>query len=359
MRVGNWTKRTDYTGRQTTYAYNVLNRLTQINYLQSYGGVAPLTPIKAASYAYDDLSRLISAVNDAGTVSFTYDNRSRIVSTTYVFGHLINYSYDANGNRTQLKLDGTVHTTYAYDAANRLTTLTDEASQNFTFGYDIANRLISKTLPNTITTTYNYDGMSRLTRLKHQSPAATLTDNNFSYNTANQISQIGELAQTENFAYDTVDRLTNMTNGTANENYAFDGVGNRTTSQRSSTYAYQPFNKLTATQNSTYAYDANGNMTSRAGAAGNFTFSWDFENRLVGAQSGRFNWAEYKYDALGRRVQTITPVKTTEFTYDGLDVVMDAENGVLTKYQNGLGIDDKLKMVTNGQAKYFLQDHLG
>ena len=34
-------------------------------------------------------------------------------------------------------------------------------------------------------------------------------------------------------------------------------------------------------------------------------------------------------------------------------------SGVLTKYQNGLGIDNKLKMISNGNAKYFLQDHLG
>jgi RHS repeat-associated protein len=39
--------------------------------------------------------------------------------------------------------------------------------------------------------------------------------------------------------------------------------------------------------------------------------------------------------------------------------VQDNNDGIITKYQNGLGIDNKLKMVTNGQAKYFLQDHLG
>jgi RHS repeat-associated protein len=32
---------------------------------------------------------------------------------------------------------------------------------------------------------------------------------------------------------------------------------------------------------------------------------------------------------------------------------------VITKYQNGLGIDNKLKLTTNGTSKYFLQDHLG
>ena len=38
---------------------------------------------------------------------------------------------------------------------------------------------------------------------------------------------------------------------------------------------------------------------------------------------------------------------------------MDDGSEGIVKYQNGVGIDDKLKMVANGQAKYFLQDHLG
>jgi RHS repeat-associated protein len=49
----------------------------------------------------------------------------------------------------------------------------------------------------------------------------------------------------------------------------------------------------------------------------------------------------------------------TKFTYDGQDVVLDNNDGVITKYQNGLGIDNKLKLTTNGTSKYFLQDHLG
>ena len=358
--VGNRTKRTDYIGRQTSYEYDVLNRLKKINYLQSLNGNPPLTPIQTANYNYDDLSRLTSAVNEAGTVSFTYDNRNRMKTTTDVFNHLVEYNYDANSNRTQLKLDGTVHTNYAYDVANRLTTLTDEASQNFTFGYDIANRLISKTLPNTITTTYNYDGMSRLTRLKHQSATTTLTDNQFAYNPANQINQIAELTQTKTFGYDNIDRLTSMNNGIANENYAFDGVGNRTSSQRSNTYGYQPFNKLTSTQTATYTYNANGNMLSKSDTTGFWIYSWDYDNRMVSARKQN-KVVRYQYDALGRRVSRHGKGvgATAKYTYDGLDIILDDGSEGIVKYQNGLGIDNKLKMNVNGNAKYFLQDHLG
>lgn len=50
---------------------------------------------------------------------------------------------------------------------------------------------------------------------------------------------------------------------------------------------------------------------------------------------------------------------TAKYTYDGLDVILDEGSEGIVKYQNGLGIDNKLKMITNGNAKYFLQDHLG
>jgi RHS repeat-associated protein len=359
--VGNRIRRSDYLGRITNYVYDNLNRLERINYIGvlSFEGGNP-TPINTAIYNYDDLSRLTGATNEIGTVAFTYDNRNRQTSTTDVFGHLVEYGYDAASNRNQLKLDGGVHTAYVYDDANRLITLTDEANQNFTFGYDFADRLISKTLPNSIATTYNYDGMNRLKGLKHQSSTATLFDNQYSYNTANQISQIAELTQTKNYTYDNVNRLTGMTSGAAIENYTFDDVGNRNSSHRSPTYNYQPFNKLTSTATANYNYDANGNMVSKAEGTNFWRYGFDYENRLVSA-STRKQTVRYRYDALGRRVQRylVGNKENTKFIYDGLDVVADDNAGVLTKYQNGLGIDNKLKVSSGGVSKYFLQDHLG
>ena len=46
--------------------------------------------------------------------------------------------------------------------------------------------------------------------------------------------------------------------------------------------------------------------------------------------------------------------------FDGLDVVEDEHsvNGI-TKYENGLGIEDKLRSKNGTTALYFLTDHLG
>lgn len=355
---GNKATRTDYNGNVTSYTYDELNRLTNI----SYTGAS----YEDASYTYDDLSRLLTATNAAGTVSFSYDIRGRLASESDVFGHNLVFSYDAKGRRTALEIDSTPHTGYEYDDANRLTTLTDESSNDFTFVYDNANRMTSRVAPNGVTSSYEYDGMSRLKRLKHYTSGATLYDDQFAYNTANQISQIAGLSQTRNFTYDNIDRLTAVAvGGSTVESYSYDAVGNRTASHLSGSYTTGAFNRLTATSTGTYSYDNNGSLTSMTDGATGRTFGWDRENRLVSASSG--DTVYYRYDALGRRVSTIVepflaepnaPVPE-EYTYDGQDVVMDSFGSDITTYQNGPGIDDKFKVTTSRSSNYFLQDHLG
>ena len=263
------------------------------------------------------------------------------------------------------------HTSYVYDAANRITELTDEANEDYTFGYDAANRLTSRVLPNGVESVYNYDAMNRLTRLKHQTSTATLFDNQYAYNPAQQISQIAELAQTRNFSYDDTDRLTNVANPTNSiENFSYDAVGNRTLSHLNDFYTYDPFNRLKDTNTFTYETDANGSRVSKSAYIDpngfyvnpmeSTTYEWDEENRLIGVNKIGFTQVNYEYDALGRRVKSIDGGET-DFTYDGLDVVMDknTRTGVIRTYQNAPGIDNKLKMENSGVSQYFLADHLG
>jgi RHS repeat-associated protein len=345
----NQTSRTDYNGNITSYTYDNLNRLTAIAYTGSSD---------YASYTYDDLSRPLSAENQNGTVEFTYNNRGWLASETDVFGHVLEYSYDPVGNRTSLDLDSATQTTYAYDNADRLTTLTDESSNDFNYSYDAADRLTSVAMPNGITSTYEYDGMSRLTRLKHENSSSTLYDDQFCYNSANLISQIAGLSATKNYTYDNINRLTGMTDGTNTESYSYDGVGNRTASHLSSSYTTGSFNRLTATDTASYSYNSNGSMTGKTVGTTSWTYGWDRENRMVSAGNGT-NSVAYLYDALGRRVKRTQGSDVQKYTHDGADVVLDDINSTLTKYQNGPGIDNKLKAKTGSTSQYYLQDHLG
>lgn len=360
--VGNNKKRTDYTGRVTHYTHDKLNRLEKIVYGDPVPAGAP--PNLQATYGYDDISRLTSAVNEAGTVTFGYDNRGRVTSTTDVFGHTLNYEYEYTPtvNQNRLKLDGAMYAVYNFDDANRLINLVNSAdSSTISFGYDNEDKLTSRTYPNGVATTYEYDDMDRLGRLKDVGPTGTLFDRQYSYNNASQISQIVDLTQERFFGYDNVDRLTSVANsGGQNENYSFDDVGNRTSSHRSASYGYQPFNQLVATATENYGFDANGNTVRKSPVGRPWLYSWDHENRLTKASNIRQS-VRYRYDALGRRVQryTVGNKENTKFTYDGHDVLLDDNDGTLTKYQNGLGIDNKVQQTTGSVSSYLLADHLG
>ncbi len=356
--VGNRKKRTDYIGHISQYTYDKLNRMTKIE----YGNPAGQGTTK--QYSYDDLSRLTSAVNEAGTVTFGYDNRNREILTTDVFGHTINYEYERTSavNQRRLKLDGAMYAVYNFDDANRLSNIVNSGdSTTISYGYDNEDKVTSRTYPNGVVTTYDYDNMDRLKELKDVSNGSTLFDRNYSYNAANQIGQITDLTQTKIFGYNNADRLTSVTNSNnQNESYLFHKVGNRTSSFLSSSYSYQPFNRLAATQTASYNFDANGNTTAKFEGSNFWRYGFDYENQMYSA-STRKQTVRYVYDALGRRVRRhiAGSKENTKFTYDSQDVLLDDDSGTQTKYLNGIGIDNKLRQTVGSNASYFLSDHLG
>jgi len=180
-----------------------------------------------------------------------------------------------------------------------LTKITDGSNLATSYVCDAASKLTSRTLPNSVATTYTYDGLNRLTRLKDAKNNTVIADNNYTYNTAGQITQNIDQSGTHAYGYDALDRLTSATyTGTPAESYAYDSVGNRTSSQRSATYSYQPFNRLTATTAATYLYGNNGNMTTKTEGSGTTQFAWDFENRLTQVVTPSSGSVSYKYDAL-------------------------------------------------------------
>lgn len=354
--VGNRKTRTDYNGATTEYAYDAVNRLKTISYPDA----------TEVSYTYDKLSRLQTATNENGTVNFDYNKMNRLTTVTDIFGQVVTHNYDANGNRTKLSLNAGVIETYKYDPVDRLTKILDATGAAFTFDYDAANRLTQKKAPNNVKTTYQYDGLDRLVRLLDTKGVNTLTDRQYQYNDASQITQIGEPGAARSFAYDAADRLTSVapTNQSLpSESYAYDGVGNRTSSQASANYSYQKFNRLSSAASATYNYDSNGNLISKTDSAGTTQFAWDFENRLRQVTLPSGATVAYKYDALGRRIQRAPGAGVaTNFIYDGQDVIKDVNSdGSTVDYVNGPGVDNKLRFTdsrSNGPL-YFMQDQLG
>ena len=101
-------------------------------------------------------------------------------------------------------------------------------------------------------------------------------------------------------------------------------------------------------------------MTTKKDGLTSWSYVWDFENRLTQVTNPNGLTVSYQYDALGRRVKRTNGTRIEKFTYDGLDVVLNDDSVYgITTYQNGLGIDNKLKSTNCSSVKCSLQIHLG
>ena len=118
-------------------------------------------------------------------------------------------------------------------------------------------------------------------------------------------------------SYDEFNRLTSTTvyNGTPqNFTYLYDRYSNRWQQTVTAGSGPQPqFSFNTSNNqitNSGFAYDAAGNMTNDTV----HTYKYDAEGNIITVDNG--STAQYTYNALNQRVQTVTSVGTREFVYN-------------------------------------------
>src|SRR5215469_14502552 len=116
---------------------------------------------------------------------------------------------------------------------------------------------------------------------------------------------------------------------------------------------YDGANRLSSWDNTSYTYDANGNLQTD----GKNTYNWNARNQLssiVGAVSGSF-----QYDPFGRRVgKTINSV-TTNYLYDGANIVQELSGGIPTASLLTGGIDDIFARTDSATTSSLLTDALG
>ena len=154
-------------GLTTTYGYDSASRLTHLQHAQGS------TPLEQITYALDANGNRTQQTNADGVTSYRYDALNRLVQIDDLAipggpdARSTQYGYDALGNRTTV--NGVP--AYSYDASGRITTpgfsydgngnLLNDGATAYT--YDAANRLIGTASGGT-TTAYAYDGWGNLVR---------------------------------------------------------------------------------------------------------------------------------------------------------------------------------------------------
>ena len=317
-------------------------------------------------YTYDLANKVLQVADPTGTYGFAYDNMGRLISTTtnytFVAGTYTNsYSYDAASNRTSLTApDGSI-STYGYDTLNRLNGLANSWAGSFGFSYDALSRRTQLTRPNGVNTNYSYDSLSHLLSVLHQAGVNTLDGASYTYDPAgNRTAKTNYLsATTSNYTYDQLYELTQVTQGASTtESYSYDPVGNRLSSSGVPNYNYNVSNELTSNSSGSYAYDANGNTLSDPSGK---SYTWDFENRLIQAVVPGTGTTTFRYDPFGRRIQKSGPLGTTNYLYDGSNLIegTDQNGNLLARYTDTLNLDEPLSELVSGAASYYERDGLG
>ena len=66
----------------------------------------------------------------------------------------------------------------------------------------------------------------------------------------------------------------------------------------------------------------------------------------------------FKYDPFGRRIQKSGPLGTTNYLYDGPELIEEIDNSsnVLARYTQGPGIDQPFAELRSGTSSYYEQD---
>jgi RHS repeat-associated protein len=106
------------------------------------------------------------------------------------------------------------------------------------------------------------------------------------------------------------------------------------------------------------ALDANGNTLSDPSGK---SYSWDFENRLVQAVVPGTGTVSFKYDPFGHRIQKSGPLGTTNYLYDGMNLLeeLGTSGNVLARYASNQMVDQPLAMLRGGATSYYQADVLG
>ena len=339
--LGDMTSSTDELGHATTYTYDgahhLLSRVDRNGDTTSYtydrdGRPTQVTmPGRTIGYAYDGFGRAVRATAGSVTTDLGYDRRGLLVSTRTSGPGLpdLSFAYDHDATGALTATDGPGgRQTFGYDGSGRLTSVTDVAGGVFAMAYDRADRLTSMSRPNGVTDTLSYDAEGRLQSELQLLGGTRVTGASYGYDQIGRVTSVVDDAGTHTFGYDADSNLASADHpagySVPDETFTYDQLGNRTSDRLDplGSMAYDRADRLTRDARADYAYDAEGNRVRRTDRATGAvtTYAWT-PDHLLSSVTVSGATTTYRYDALGRRVQSTAPDGTVRtWAYDGQSV---------------------------------------
>jgi len=308
------------TGLATVRTYDARNRLTHLTFPDGKGN-------QIWTYEKDNLPASVTAYNDSGNATpvvtaYAY-NKRRLLSgeslgqPTYPYTWGIGYEYDTLGHlRWQSYSPSGLKLDFAPNALGQATQARNALQSSIYYASG------AEYFPNGALKQFTYGNgiVHTMSQNARQLPARVTSSggvNDFTYNyDANgNITNIWDLGRGDNYSrwmtYDNLDRLTAAGSasfgGDAWHRFTYDSVDNLKSWKLAGVkdyadYVYDAKNRLTNIRNTAGAtvvgieYDPQGNLANKNGQL----YEFDYGNRLRNVPGKE----SYRYDGLGRRVQT-------------------------------------------------------
>lgn len=345
-RAGNRLSRTDPAGRTTSYSYDAADEPTAIAYSD---GSTP-----NVSFTYDGDGRRTSMADGTGTTSYAYDALGRLTGSSDGAGKTVSYAYDLAGNLTKISYPGGNAISRAYDRARRLTAVGDWLGNTTSFGYDRDSKLVSETYPNKVVASFSYDRADRLATISDAKGGKNLLSLAYSRDRLGLVTA----ENTSTYGYDPANRLTSGAAST----YAYDAA-DEITAIGAARLAYDSANELSSFaqpsgRTTSYSYDRQGNRTATTPPTGPATsYAYDQASRLIGFSHAGAS-ASYAYNGDGLRTQKTVNGTSTPFVWDTAEGPLLLQAGT-TSYltgPDGLPVEE---ISSAGTVLYYHQDQLG
>jgi RHS repeat-associated protein len=352
-RAGRVTQSTDARGANyaVSYLYDGMDQVYQI----SSPGLS--TPITAT---YDAGGRRTALGDATGVTTFQSDPLDRLVAVNAPQTGLVQYGYNARGERTQLTYPDATSVGYYYDPDGRLIAITQGLTTLAHYTYTLAGELQTLARANGATTTYTTTVNGWLTDTHTTVGGATQSRFQYSYNRRGERTlassiQSGLTTDTA-YTYDGLGRLQDA----ANLRYSYDAAGNRTSVTEfdlggtPSVLENRSYNAADRTTG--WTYDAAGNLTSD----GTRTYSYDALNRLTSVtRNGQT--VDYAYNGDGVLVSRTEGTSTTRYAQDlarGLDQVLQTSQNGTTNATYVYGLE-RLATIAGSTRSWQVSDALG
>ncbi|PAU62510.1 RHS repeat-associated core domain-containing protein, partial [Pseudomonas sp. PICF141] len=373
---------TGFDGQRTAYAYDLNGHLLEKTEFGDDGSqlitayerdsagrllVKTLPDGIQVEYRYDSLGRLVS-VDDGHDhpLEFEYDKQDRLITEHQGWGTL-RYGYDACGQLNRLRLPDGSKLDYHHAKGGALTAI-DLNGARLTSHTFLAGREQNRQ-QGLLLSEYAYDDQGRLKAHAVSQQQKNLYRRDYAYSLNGNLDHIADTRHGQrNYQYDPLNRLTRVrhTRDQPPESFAHDPAGNLLMQDRPGAATIKG-NRLLMQGDRHYDYDAFGNLIRERRGTGQklvTEYRYDGQHRLVGVTTPNGCTATYRYDAFGRRITKTVDGHTTEFFWQGDNLIAESSREHYRSYVYEPGSFRPLAMLDGKGPKkacpfYYQLDHLG